>query len=73
MSRKNPVICFDCKHLADIGTCIRGRYIIRYNLVTGGPEYGYRTFENAEKERASRWPWRCGRKGRNFEPKKSGY
>jgi hypothetical protein len=64
--------CKDCKHADTYNfytRCIRDRKIVSYDLTDGGAIYTQSVF--AEFERASIWPWRCGRKARFFESKVS--
>lgn len=73
----NPKLCVDCKHYEQIvrsgyasQTCSRNVGTGSIDLVTGGNRV-YNGKTDCGYEREIGYRWRCGPKGRFFEPKEN--
>lgn len=65
-------LCKDCKHYNDVGDlCVRGKHQVGVDLIDGPPVYEYRVLEPAHWQRGSIMPWKCGKRGRYFEPREA--
>lgn len=63
----NLKLCINCKHYDNFGNlCVRGKYHNSCDPVTGEKVFEYKVLRSANEERASIFPWHCGKKGRYF-------
>jgi hypothetical protein len=63
-------ICKDCKNYDEFRfLCVRGKRQVGIDPIQGAPVFKYDVLDYVWEQRESILPWRCGKKGRHFEPK----